>query len=92
VVIGVHTPEFPAEADVGRVRKKVADHKIAYPVAIDNAARTWKAWGNLVWPGVYLVDRKGTVRYRWYGELNYRRTRGEPVMRAKIEELLAEKE
>ena len=48
--------------------------------------------GNLAWPGVYLVDRKGVVRYRWYGELNHGRARGEPVLRAKIEELLAEKE
>jgi hypothetical protein len=73
------------------VRRKVKDHKIAYPVAVDGAARTWRAWGNRYWPGVYLIDKKGVVRYRWDGELNWKEIRGEKVMRRKIEALLAEK-
>ncbi len=62
---------------------------MAYPIAIDNGSKTWAAWDNHYWPSVYLVDKKGVVRYRWDGELN---AKGEEVMRKKFEELLAEKD
>ena len=63
-----------------------------YPIAVDGSFRTWRAWGNRFWPSVYLIDKKGFVRYRWDGELNWKETRGEKIMRQKIQELLAEKE
>ena len=63
---------------------------MTYPVAVDNAWKTWVAWTNRYWPAVYLIDKNGDVRYRWYGELNWQETRGEELMRKKIEELLAE--
>jgi hypothetical protein len=65
---------------------------MAYPVAIDNDHKNWQAWGNRWWPSVYLIDKKGFVRYRWDGELNWKDVKGEEVMRKKIDELLAEKE
>jgi hypothetical protein len=63
---------------------------MTYPIAVDPDAKTWKAWGNQYWPSVYLIDKKGNVRYRWDGELNWKDTRGEQIIRKKIEELLAE--
>ena len=65
---------------------------MAYPIAVDNDSKNWKTWGNRIWPCVYLIDKRGVVRYRWDGELNYGQTKGEPQMRSKIEELLGEKE
>ena len=62
------------------------------PVAMDNDWQNWRAWGNQVWPGVYLIDKKGFVRYRWDGELNWKDIKGEEAMRRRIEELLAEKD
>jgi hypothetical protein len=59
---------------------------------VDGSAKTWLAWGNQWWPSVYLIDKKGDVRYRWDGELNWKETKGEQIMRKKIEQLLAEKE
>ncbi len=44
-----------------------------------------------MWPSVYLIDKRGIVRYWWYGELNWQGSDGEKFMREKIEELLAEK-
>ena len=44
-----------------------------------------------MWPSVYLIDKRGAVRYWWYGELNWQGSQGEKYMREKIEELLAEK-
>jgi len=90
VVIGIHTPETTGEAKIDQVRQKVKDNKITYPIAIDNAGKTWVAWHNDCWPSIYLIDKKGRVRYRWVGELNWGSTKGEPIVRKKIEELIAE--
>ena len=62
-----------------------------YAVAVDSRGKTWAAWDNQWWPSVYLIDKKGYVRYRWDGELNRNKVKGEEIMRQKIKELLAEK-
>ena len=69
-VLGVHTPEFDGEKVVDKIKAKVKDNKIEYPIAIDNGRKTWQAWENQFWPAVYLIDKRGDVRFRWYGELN----------------------
>ncbi len=61
-----------------------------FPVVIDNDKRIWNAWGNSMWPSLYLIDKKGYVRYAWYGELNWKGAEGEKIMRQRIEQLLAE--
>jgi len=68
----------------------VEEAGIEYAVAVDNESHNWNAWGNRVWPSVYLVDKRGFVRYWWYGELNWQGTQGESWMRGKIAELAAE--
>ncbi|PKA38879.1 cytochrome C biogenesis protein [Rhizobium sullae] len=74
VVIGVHAPEFAFEKKIDNVRKAVDDFKIAYPVAIDNDYRIWRAFENSYWPAHYLIDAKGQIRYHHFGEGNYRQT------------------
>ena len=66
------------------------EHEIEYPVAVDGAGRTWQAWGNRFWPSVYLIDKAGYVRYLRDGELNWKDTQGEKLMRERIEKLIAE--
>ena len=68
VIIAVHSPEFFWEKDPDRVRAKVADLKIRYPVALDNDFRNWKRYGNRYWPTRYLVDKRGRIRARHIGE------------------------
>jgi hypothetical protein len=58
-----------------------------YPIAVDAVGKNWDAWMNRYWPTVYLVDKKGNVRYRWEGELG---TDGDKALRSKIEELVRE--
>jgi len=89
-IIGIHTPETNDERDVGRIRGKVAEAGLSYPVLIDNTRKNWNAWGNSVWPALYLIDRQGYVRYWWLGELSADEGQGEKLMRRRIEELLAE--
>jgi thiol-disulfide isomerase/thioredoxin len=91
-LIGFHTPETKEEYDLDKVRQKVKDAGLAYPIAVDNDGKNWKAWDNRWWPCTYLIDKKGNVRYRWDGELNWKESKGEEKMRAKIEELLSEKD
>ena len=68
VVIGVHTPEFAFERDLGNVRKAVGDFGIRYPVAVDNDWKIWRAFNNRYWPAHYLADATGRIRYHHFGE------------------------
>jgi thiol-disulfide isomerase/thioredoxin len=90
-IIGIHTPEFEGEADVERVRAKAKQNGLTFPIAVDNKGLNWKNWNNRYWPSVYLIDKNGRVRYRWEGELDSETTKGERLMRQRIDELLAEK-
>lgn len=71
VVVGVHTPEYEEERDLGRVRGAIRELGITYPVAVDNENRTWEAYGNRFWPALYLIDQSGRVVYRHFGEGDY---------------------
>src|SRR5215216_3266815 len=71
VVIGVHTPEFAFERDVGNVRRAAKDMRVDYPVAIDNDYTIWRAFNNSYWPALYLVDAQGHIRHHHFGEGGY---------------------
>jgi peroxiredoxin len=90
VIVGVHAPEGAHERDVAAVKAKTREADFAFPVLIDNSKHNWTAWGNTMWPTVYLIDKQGYVRTWWSGELNWQGAEGEKIMRARIETLLAE--
>lgn len=92
IVWGMHTPETKAEHDLEALQNKVESFQISYPVTADHENQNWNAWANYLWPSVYLIDKRGKVRYWWYGELNWQGAEGEKFMRQKIEALLAEPE
>ncbi len=73
-VVGVHSPEFDYERDVGNVKGALRDMGITYPVALDNDFRTWREWSQRYWPARYLIDRDGVVRLVHYGEGAYDET------------------
>jgi thiol-disulfide isomerase/thioredoxin len=84
VVIGVHTPEFTFEHDLGNVRRAVQDMRVEYPVAIDNDYAVWSAFANHYWPALYFADAQGRIRHHRFGEGDYQQS--EMV----IQQLLAE--
>ncbi|MET0687830.1 MAG: redoxin domain-containing protein, partial [Methyloceanibacter sp.] len=84
VVIGVHTPEFAFEKDIGNVKDAIADLKIAYPVAVDNDYAIWRAFNNRYWPAHYFIDAQGRIRHHHFGEGSY------DVSERVIQDLLAE--
>lgn len=71
VVVGVHTPEFPAEYDASNVRDEIKRLGVVYPVVMDNDYAIWKAFKNQYWPAVFFIDKAGTVRYHHFGEGAY---------------------
>lgn len=68
VVIGVHTPEFEFEKKVDNVLEAAKCLKVDYPIAIDNDFEIWHAFKNQYWPALYLVDAKGRIGHRQFGE------------------------
>jgi thiol-disulfide isomerase/thioredoxin len=74
VILGIHTPEFAFEHDLGNVRAAVRRLGVRYPVALDNEYGTWEAYSNHAWPAHYLIDQTGRVREIHVGEGDYDRT------------------
>jgi thiol-disulfide isomerase/thioredoxin len=91
VVIGVQTPETEAEKDSGKVIAAAKEAGIDYPVVFDGDSATWKAWGNTMWPTVYVIDQQGYLRVWWQGELKGPGGNGDEVIRTAVEKLLAGK-
>ena len=71
VVVGVHTPEFSFEHEHSNVEWATQTFHIGFPVAIDSDYSIWQAFHNEAWPAQYIVDGKGQIRYRHYGEGEY---------------------
>jgi cytochrome c biogenesis protein CcdA/thiol-disulfide isomerase/thioredoxin len=74
VIVGVHTPEFAFEHDLGNVREATKRLDVRYPVALDNDYQTWNAYSNQYWPAEYLIDQRGDVRHIHFGEGEYSET------------------
>ena len=84
VIIGIHTPEFESEMDLRNVQRRVSELGIEYPIVTDNEYKTWEAYNQRYWPVIYLLDKKGVIRYMHIGEGAYDRTESE------IERLISE--
>jgi thiol-disulfide isomerase/thioredoxin len=74
IVVGVHTPEFTFEHDIGGVRRATEQRAIDYPVALDNDYEVWSAFANHYWPALYFVDQDGVIRDQHFGEGRYERS------------------
>lgn len=85
VVVGVHTPEFGYERELGNVREYVRSRGIKHAVVIDNDFAIWNRYANRYWPAMYLLDKQGAVCATKIGEGDYEDTE------RKIRELLAQR-
>lgn len=84
VVVGVHTPEFRHEYVEENVRESLPSRGVIWPVAMDNAYKTWRAYNNRFWPHKFLIDQEGRIRYHHIGEGAYQET--EKAIRALLAE------
>ena len=74
MVIGNHYPEFSHEADLENLKEAVQRLQVSYAVAQDNDGLTWRAYRNRYWPTLYLIDKRGNIRYQHIGEGGYQET------------------
>lgn len=88
VFIGIQTPETAAESDPTLVRAAAERDKFEFPVLIDLGKKNWDAWGNTMWPTVYIIDKRGYIRLWWQGELNWQGATGDQTVIETINKLL----
>jgi thiol-disulfide isomerase/thioredoxin len=74
IVLGVHSPEFPFERDVAKVRTALDGMGVEHPIALDNDFTLWRAFANHYWPALYFIDPQGRIRHHHYGEEDYQRS------------------
>lgn len=71
MMIGVHTPEFAFEQEIGNVKYAVKKHGITWPVLNDSKRSNWENYGNTYWPRTALIDSEGLVILEHVGESGY---------------------
>ena len=59
VMIGAHSPEFPFEHEVDKIRPALQAMGVDYPIAVDNDFAVWRAFDNNYWPALYFIDARG---------------------------------
>lgn len=89
-MVGIQTPETEAERDPARVTDAAHRCEFGFPVQLDLESLSWKAWGNSIWPTIYVVDQRGYRRYAWVGELYWQGARGDQAIEGWVRRLLAE--
>jgi hypothetical protein len=73
-LIGVHAPGYSFGRDRETVERAIERLEVPYPVLLDSELEVWRLYGNRGWPGRYLFDRSGILRFMHYGEGEYRDT------------------
>jgi hypothetical protein len=71
IVVGIHTPEFPFEADTENVVEALRALNVEFPIALDPEYEVWEAFGNRYWPAVYIAGADGRIRHHQFGEGGY---------------------
>jgi thiol-disulfide isomerase/thioredoxin len=82
VVIGVHSPKFPAERDPDNVARAIARYGIRHPVVHDPDFRIWRQYAVRAWPTLMFVSPDGHVIGQNAGEPD------EELLMKAIEEVL----
>jgi peroxiredoxin len=84
-IIGIHTPETPAEKQRAYVAENLKQQGIVWPVAVDNESALWDAYGVNAWPTQLFFDRHGRLRKVIVGDSQ------DDAVRSEVEALLAER-
>ena len=71
IVVGVHSPKFPAERDTANLREAVLRYRIEHPVVNDRDFAVWQRFGGRAWPTLMFIDAEGRVIGKHEGELPF---------------------
>ncbi|HTU69007.1 MAG TPA: redoxin domain-containing protein [Candidatus Baltobacteraceae bacterium] len=84
-IIGIHSPETPAEKQRAYVAESLRQQGIVWPVAVDNAFALWDAYGVNAWPTQLFFDRHGRLQKVIVGDSQ------DDLVRSTTEQLLGER-
>lgn len=84
VIVGVHSPKFPAERETGNLREAVLRYRIEHPVVNDRDFEVWHRFGGRAWPTLMFVDPESRVIGKHEGELPF--DRFDPLVQGMLEE------
>lgn len=68
LIIGVHTPQLEMETDPDKVQGAVLRFDLDFPIVSDASYKTWRKYGNKVWPRKIVIDAQGIIQYDHQGE------------------------
>lgn len=71
VVVGVHSPKFPAERETANLREAVLRYRIEHPVVNDRDLQVWQRFGGRAWPTLIFLDPQGRVIGKHEGGLPF---------------------
>jgi sugar lactone lactonase YvrE len=71
IIIGVHSPKFPAERETANLREAVLRYRIEHPVVNDRDFEVWNRFGGRAWPTLLFIDPQGRVIGKHEGELPF---------------------
>src|SRR6266849_8969000 len=84
IVIGVHSPKFPAERETANLREAVLRYRIEHPVVNDRDFAVWNQFGGRAWPTLMFVDPQGRVIGKHEGELPFEQF--DPIVEGMLKE------
>ncbi len=90
VLIGIQTPETKAEHNIDLIRQRAEEAGFTFPILADVEKNNWQAWGNSMWPSIYVLDKQGYIREFWPGELRWKGATGDTYLQQQIEKLMKE--
>ena len=73
IIVGVHSPKFPAEKETANLREAVLRYRIEHPVVNDRDFEVWHRFAGRAWPTLMFVDPEGRVIGKHEGELPFER-------------------
>jgi hypothetical protein len=71
IVVGVHSPKFPAERETANLREAVLRYRIEHPVVNDRDFEVWRRFGGRAWPTLVFLDPQGRLIGKHEGELSF---------------------
>jgi hypothetical protein len=70
-IVGIHCPGYSFGVERELVERAVEQMGIEYAVLLDPGFQAWREYDNQGWPGRYLFDVEGVLRWVQYGEGDY---------------------
>lgn len=87
VVIGIHSPKFPAERATRNLADAVRRLEIQHPVVNDRSFSIWSSYAVRAWPTLMFIDPAGKVVAKHEGEFTLEML--EPFLSAALDEYRA---